>query len=51
MELEAGNIYVRKEVHAAFGGSQQGGITPTKDSNKVFIWSTPRLPRWLEQRR
>lgn len=44
MELEAGNIYVRKEVHAAFGGSQQGGITPTKDSNKVFIWSNESGP-------
>lgn len=44
MELVAGNIYVRKEVHAAFGGSQQGGITPTKDSNKVFIWSNESGP-------
>ena len=44
MDLIAGNIYVRKEIHAQFGGSQQGGITPTKDSNKVFIWSNESGP-------
>ena len=44
MNLIAGNIYVRKEIHAAFGGSQQGGITPTKDSKKVFIWSNESGP-------
>ena len=44
MDLIAGNIYVRKEIHAAFGGSQQGGITPTKDSKKVFIWSNESGP-------
>ena len=44
MDLIAGNIYVRKEIHAEFGGSQQGGITPTKDSNKVFIWSNESGP-------
>jgi len=44
MDLVAGNTYVRREVHAAYGGSQQGGITPTKDSNKVFIWSNESGP-------
>lgn len=44
MDLVAGNIYVRKEIHAEFGGSHQGGITPTKDSNKVFIWSNESGP-------
>ena len=44
MNLVAGNIFVRKEVHAAYGGSQQGGITPTKNTNKVFIWSNESGP-------
>lgn len=44
MDLIAGNIYVRKEIHAAFGGSQQGGITPTRASKKVFIWSNESGP-------
>jgi len=44
MDLISGNIYVRKEIHAEFGGSQQGGITPTKDSKKVFIWSNESGP-------
>jgi 5-methylcytosine-specific restriction protein A len=44
MDLIAGNIYIRREVHAAYGGSQQGGITPTKDSGKVFIWSNESGP-------
>lgn len=44
MDLVAGNIYVRRDVHATYGGSQQGGITPTKDSGKVFIWSNESGP-------
>ena len=39
MDLVAGNIYVRKEIHEAYGGSHYGGITPTAKSKKVFIWS------------
>ena len=44
MDLVAGNIYVRKKVHAAFGGSPQGGISPTKNSKKIFIWSNESGP-------
>ena len=44
MDLVVGNTYVRRDVHAAYGGSQQGGITPTKDSGKVFIWSNESGP-------
>ena len=44
MDLVAGNIYVRREVHAAYGGSRQGGITGNKTSGKVFIWSNESGP-------
>lgn len=39
MDLIFGNTYVRKEIHRAFGGNPQGGISPTKTSNKIFIFS------------
>ena len=39
MNLVPGNIYKRTEVQASYGGNPQYGITPTKDSKKVFIWS------------
>ena len=44
MNLVPGNIYKRTEVQASYGGSPQGGITPTKDSKKVFIWSNESGP-------
>lgn len=44
MDLVAGNIYVRRDVHAAYGGSRQGGITGNKTSGKVFIWSNESGP-------
>ena len=44
MDLVAGNTYVRKEIHDAFGGNRQYGISPTKDANKIFIWSNESGP-------
>lgn len=44
MDLVAGNAYVRKEIHDAFGGNRQYGISPTKDANKIFIWSNESGP-------
>lgn len=39
MELVEGNIYRRSELHDAFGGNRQSGISPCKTGGKILIFS------------
>ena len=42
MELIPGQVYKRSELHDAFGGSRQSGISPTSTGNHVLIFSNER---------
>ncbi|MFC7213707.1 AAA family ATPase [Saliphagus sp. GCM10025334] len=39
LQLEPGSIYSRKELHAEYGGSIQGGIAPSRDEPVVFLFT------------
>lgn len=39
MELVIGKTYKRSDIHDSFGGNRQGGISPSKDGSRVFIFS------------
>jgi len=38
LDLEPDSIYERKELHAKYGGSIQGGIAPSNDEPVVFLF-------------
>ena len=42
MELIPGQVYKRSELHDAFGGSRQSGISSTSTGNHVLIFSNER---------
>ena len=42
MKLVLGEIYRRRELHDAFGGSRQYGISPSSYGNQVLIFSNAR---------
>ena len=42
MKLVLGEIYRRRELHDAFGGSRQYGISPSSNGNQVLIFSNAR---------
>ncbi|MDS0474593.1 AAA family ATPase [Natrinema sp. 1APR25-10V2] len=39
VELESDAVYERRELHAKYGGSIQGGIAPSRDEPVVFLFS------------
>lgn len=39
--LESGDIVLRRSVHDAYGGQQQGGISTPRGRNDIFIFTDP----------
>jgi hypothetical protein len=42
MDLLIGNTYKRSDIHDAFGGNRQGGISPSTDGLHVFFFQITR---------
>jgi hypothetical protein len=39
MSFQIGSIYRRKDIHDAFGGQRQGGISTPRDYPAVFLFT------------
>ncbi len=40
--FEVGRVYRRRDIHAKYGGQEQGGISTPSDRPYIFLFSSPR---------
>lgn len=41
--LDRGQVILRKELHARFGGSKQGGVSPSAKTPNILIFTDPKV--------